>query len=276
MTDLVRLEVEQGVALVTLNRPDHMNAINTPMGEALDAAMVDAALDPSVRVIVITGAGERAFCAGADMQRLEGLKDGAESLSTAPAPGARPLERLTSAPAHLRTRYTAPMAVDQPVIAAINGACAGIGLTLAANCDLRFASRKALFAASFALRGLTAEGGLAKSLAALVGRGAAADMLLSGRKVQAEEAFSLGLADRLFEPEDLVDRTLDYARAIARDASPRSTRVIKRQLQAAQDQTFEGALMRSREETEASILSEDFREGVTSFKERRPPQFVGR
>lgn len=278
MSNLVKLEVDQSVAIVTLNRPDRMNAVNTPMGEALDAAMVQAALDPQVRVIVLTGAGERAFCAGADMERLAGLgPGGAETLSpSGRGPAGSVFDALVEAPRHLRTRYTAPSAVPQPVIAAVNGACAGVGLALAASCDLRFASRTAVFAASFALRGLTAEAGLAKTLSALIGRGAASDLLLSGRKVAADEALRLGLVSDVVEPQALMARVLDYAQAIARNASPRSTRIIKRQLREAQDQSFEAALESARTETEASVASEDFREGIASYRDKRTPQFVGR
>lgn len=278
MTETVKLDVDQGVAIVTLNRPERMNAVNAAMGEAFDAAMVKAALDPAVRVIVLTGAGERAFCAGADMERLAGLAPGgSEKLSHAgPGSAVSIFDALADAPQHLRGRYTAPSAVPQPVIAAVNGACAGVGLALAAACDVRFASRTAVFVASFALRGLTAEAGIAKTLSSLIGRAAASDLLLSGRKVTAEEAYRLGLASDVAEPEALMARALDYAHAIARNASPRSTRIIKRQLREAQDQSFEAALDAARAETEASIASEDFREGVASYQAKRAPRFVGR
>jgi enoyl-CoA hydratase/carnithine racemase len=257
MSDLIIEDRIGGVAVITLNRPERMNAVNTPMGEAFDAAMVRAALDPAVRVVVVTGAGDRGFCAGADMDRLDGLA-------------------LVEAPPRLRTRYSLPLALPQPVIAAVNGAAAGVGLALAANCDVRFASRTAIFTAGFPLRGLTAEAGLARMLTVLVGRGAASDLLLSGRKIDAEEALRIGLVNAVTTPEDLLPHAMAYAARIADEASPRSTRVIKRQLRMAIDESFEDALVRSHGETASSLLSEDFREGVASFKERRKARFTGR
>jgi enoyl-CoA hydratase/carnithine racemase len=278
MTDLVTLQVADGVAVVTLNRPERLNAINVPMGEAFDATMVAAALDPRVRVIVVTGAGDRGFCVGADMARLDGLRATGSTRPPNPRPGTpHPvLDALTDAPAHLRSRYTLPMAVPQPVIAAINGACAGVGLALAVNCDVRFASRSAIFAAGFPQRGLTAEAALAKTLSDLIGKGRASDLLLSGRKVSAEEALGLGLVNAVHDFAELAPQALAYARAIAQGASPRSTRIIKRQLRLAGDQTFEAAQTLSYDETLASLASEDFQEGVVSYTERRPPRFVGR
>ncbi|MDB5448423.1 MAG: enoyl-CoA hydratase/isomerase [Phenylobacterium sp.] len=273
MEDLVTLRVAEGVALVTLNRPERMNAINVEAGERFDQAMVEAALDPQVRAIVITGAGDRAFCAGADVERLEALVPGGSQRLT--PPGAS-LAALAEAPPHLRTRYTLPMAVPQPVIAAINGVCAGVGLALATHCDVRFASRTAVFSASFARLGLTAEAGLAKSLAGAIGKAAAADWLLSARKVEAQEAFRLGFLAAVLEPPDLLAHALAYAGAIAREISPRSAAIIKRQLRLADEQGFEETLALAAQETAASLRSEDFQEGLASRREKRPPAFPGR
>jgi enoyl-CoA hydratase/carnithine racemase len=278
MSDLIIEDRIGGVAVITLNRPERMNAVNTPMGEAFDAAMVRAALDPAVRVVVVTGAGDRGFCAGADMDRLDGLAPGGSEKRIGAVPGSpHPvLDALVEAPPRLRTRYSLPLALPQPVIAAVNGAAAGVGLALAANCDVRFASRTAIFTAGFPLRGLTAEAGLARMLTVLVGRGAASDLLLSGRKIDAEEALRIGLVNAVTTPEDLLPHAMAYAARIADEASPRSTRVIKRQLRMAIDESFEDALVRSHGETASSLLSEDFREGVASFKERRKARFTGR
>lgn len=274
MSGFVTCTIDQGVALVTLNRPDRMNAINTEMGQAFDRTMVEIGLDSDVRVVVLTGAGERAFCAGADMQRLQGISEGTES-AQAPQPkvGERVVDQLTYAPAFLRARYTLPMAIRQPVIAAVNGVVAGVGLALMTASDIRFASPNAAFAAGFPQRGLAAESGVAWSLTAIIGRGAASEFLLSGRKMNADEAHRLGLVTAVHDQDKLLSHALAYAQEIAANNSPRSTEIIKRQLRLAVDQTFEEALQLASDETQACLKSEDFHEGVASFREKRQPKF---
>jgi enoyl-CoA hydratase/carnithine racemase len=272
----VLVRIDDGVAVITLNRPDRLNGLTAAMGEALDEAFVTLGSDPAVRAIVLTGAG-RGFCAGADMERLQGLvSNKGAGLSSNPPDQPNPVfDRLKDAPAHLRSRLTAPMAVPQPVIAAINGPCAGVGLALAVACDLRFSGTTGLFTAAFPRRGLTAEAGLAWSLTRLVGRGAANDLLLSGRKVGAAEAAAMGLVNAVIEG-DVLEHALSYARDIAANVSPRSSQVIKRQLNLAADQSYSEALGLAYDEVVASLSCEDFQEGVASFVERRPPAFKGR
>jgi enoyl-CoA hydratase/carnithine racemase len=272
----VLTRVEDGVAVITLNRPDRLNGLTVAMGEALDEAFTSLGSDPSVRVIVVTGAG-RAFCAGADMERLQGLvSNKGTGLSTNPPDQPNAVfDRLKDAPAHLRSRLLAPMAVPQPVIAAINGPCAGVGLALAVACDLRFSGTTGLFTAAFPRRGLTAEAGLAWSLTRLVGRGAAGDILLSGRKILAPEAAAMGLVNAVIEG-DVLEHALVYARDIAANVSPRSARVIKRQLNLAADQDHAEALGLAYDEVVASLACGDFKEGVAAFVEKRPPVFTGR
>jgi enoyl-CoA hydratase/carnithine racemase len=274
--EYVTCHVERGVALVTLNRPERLNAMGNEMGRQFDRIMVRIAQDQHVRAVVLTGAG-RGFCAGADMERLAGFS---EKKGSAPVPREGEVQGayralVGKAPQELLTRYCAPKALPQPVIAAVNGPCAGIGLALAVLSDIRFASDQAVFVAPFAKRGLVAEIGLASSLAALVGAGAAADILLSGRKVGADEARRMGLVDHLAAPERLLNDALAYARDIADNASPRSTRIIKWQLWQARSQSFADALSLSMKETKASLLSEDFAEGLAHFREKRPPRFTG-
>ena len=276
MTDLLSVGIEAGIALITFKRPERLNAMNAEMGLAFEQAMADAERDEAVRVVVITGTG-RGFCAGADMERLTVLvADGGQSLHQAPADGgAPPLEALTGVPQVLRRRYLSPMALSKPVIAAINGAVAGVGFSLAVACDIRFASHDGFFTAAFPKRGLTAEAGLAWTLPALIGRGAASDMLLSGRRVSAEEAFSMGLVNAVVSADALLPHALAYAREMAASCSPRSMRVIKRQLRLGQDQDMVTALEMSMDEVVASLTSADFAEGVASFKDKRPPRFTG-
>lgn len=278
MTDEVLIcEVVQSVATITFNRPAQLNAIDAALGEAFDATVVRLAYDPDVRAVVVTGAG-RAFCAGVDAGDLAGIAGSGGRSFNGPAPGdpSPVFDGLPNAPAEYKIRAQVLRALPQPVIAAINGPCAGIGLAIALASDVRFAAPEAMLTTIFARRGLTAESGLAWTLPRIVGEGAAADMLLSARKVGAEEAYRMRLVDRLTASGKVVEDAVAYAKDIARNVSPRATRVIKQQLMAARDQTFGEALRRAYAEVIDSLGSEDFKEGVAHFRERRDPQFTGR
>jgi enoyl-CoA hydratase/carnithine racemase len=278
MSEFVKQEVTDHVAIVTLNRPQRLNAIGNEMGRQFDETMVRIALDRNIRAVILTGQG-RGFCAGADMERISGLVEDDEAVARlAPAGGVhRTFTPLSdTAPPEVLTRYNCPQALPQPVIAAVNGPCAGIGLALAVMCDVRFASTAAFFVAPFGRRGLTAETGIASSLAAIVGFGHAADMLLSGRRVDATEALQMGLANRLCDPEALLPEALIYANDLARNVSPRSAHRIKFQLWKARSQDFAAAASDAIEEYKASMSTEDFKEGIAHFKEKRPPRFTGR
>lgn len=270
----VCVAIQDGVAVLTLNRPAQLNAITREMGERLDEAFGDLGRNPAVRVVVITGAG-RGFCAGADMGRLEDLAvdGGAELSRRASSDASKPFSGL-DAPEELKSRYLAPMAIPQPTIAAVNGACAGVGFALAMHCDVRFGGRDALFAAAFPRRGLIAEQGLAWSLPRIVGWAVASDLLLSGRRVGAEEAARLGLIGAVVDG-DVLSHSLAYARDMAEHCSPRSTRIIKQQLRMAQQQPHDVALEMAHVEAIAALASADFQEGVASFRERRLPKFSG-
>jgi enoyl-CoA hydratase/carnithine racemase len=263
-----------GLALVTLNRPAQLNALTQEMSERLEQTFADLGTDPAVRVIVITGAG-KGFCAGADMGRLQGLvADKGAGLSSPPPDQPNPVYDSIEAPDYLRSRLLIPMALPQPVIAAINGPCAGVGLAIAMHSDIRFGSPTALFTAAFPRRGLTAEAGLAWSLQRIIGRAAASDMMLSGRKIGAVEAERMGLLNAVVEG-DVLAHALAYGGDIAANCSPRSTRIIKQQLRLAADQDQREAVIMAHEEVVASLACDDFREGVASFVEKRPPRFTG-
>jgi len=182
MSEVVQMTVEDGVALLTLNRPDRLNAWTAEMESAYFGLLEECAASDEVRAIVVTGAG-RGFCAGADMQELQAIGDG----EPAPVP-------------HDRRPQTLPMTIPKPIIAAVNGACAGIGLVQALMCDVRFAAEGAKLTTSFARRGLVAEHGISWILPRLVGPANALDLLLSGRLVFAEEAQALGLVNRTLAP----------------------------------------------------------------------------
>jgi enoyl-CoA hydratase/carnithine racemase len=267
--------VDGGVALITFNRPKQLNAFTEEMGDLFDETMVRLQADESVRAVVMTGTG-RGFCVGSDMSELKQTTKAGGSSFPRPEEPASIFDAFADAPAELRARYVLPLAMSKPVIAAVNGACAGIGLALAVSSDVRFASEEAMFTAIFARRGLTAETGLAYTLTALVGLGAASDMLLSARRVSAAEAKRMGLVNEIVPADELLAHTMVYAKDIADNVSPRSTRVIKRQLWQAQQQTFMEAAIVAYREAGRSLKSEDFREGIAHFVERRPPRFTGK
>jgi enoyl-CoA hydratase/carnithine racemase len=254
VTELVLRDVVDGVATLTLNRPDRLNAWTDELENAYFDALTECGADAGVRVIVVTGAG-RGFCAGADM----------ESLKQIGSNGVQHRERRPQ---------TLPLTIPKPIIAAINGACAGIGLVQALMCDLRFAANGAKFTTAFARRGLVAEHGISWILPRLVGPARALDLLLSGRVVLAEEAAALGLVNRALEPERLLDETLAYARDLAANCSPASMATMKAQVYADLDRGVAEALPNADRLMVESLQAPDFVEGVQSFLERREPNFA--
>jgi enoyl-CoA hydratase/carnithine racemase len=252
--ELVLYDVQDGVALVTFNRPEVKNAWSYAM-EGQYFELLDRAADSAeVRSIVVTGAGA-AFCPGMDVKKLE---QGAAG----PGPnfeGRRPL--------------TYPSTIPKPIIAAINGACAGIGLVQALHCDLRFVSRKARISTAFARRGLVGEHGVTGILPRLVGVEWAFELLLSGRVLDADEAVAIGLVSRMFEPDDLVPSAVDYARQLATFSSPLSMAVIKRQIYQDLNDDIELSRTRAIELVGRFSNHPDFVEGMSSFVERREPRF---
>ena len=217
--DVVLSERRGAVALLTLNRPERLNAWTGELETRYFDLLDEAGADPEVRAIVVTGAG-RGFCAGADMDMLQGIGADASGEGARRAPSARRRQQW-----HTTT-------IPKPVIAAINGACAGIGLCQALMCDIRFAAAGAKFTTAFARRGLIAEHGISWILPRLVGPAGALDLLMSGRVFLAEEAAQLGLVNEVVEPEQVVDRALDYAADLAANSSPASMAVMKQQVYA--------------------------------------------
>ncbi|MEX2145837.1 MAG: enoyl-CoA hydratase [Candidatus Rokuibacteriota bacterium] len=265
-------DTKDGVATVTLNRPDKLNAWTQVMGREVRAAMNEAARDDRVRVIVLTGAG-RGFCAGADMTLLSGIS-GAGS-----AAGEEIARPPAAAAGGGRADFHGPYAyfptIAKPIIGALNGATAGLGLVVALYCDVRLASDAAVFTTSFARRGLIAEHGISWMLPRLVGLPHALDLMLSARKIDAAEALRMGLVNRVVPHTGLMDAVRAYAQELAQLVSPRSMAVMKRQLWEAQFQTLAEATAVADEEMTRSFSTADFKEGVAHFVEKRPPHFTG-
>jgi enoyl-CoA hydratase/carnithine racemase len=269
--DQILYEVKDRIATVTLNRPDKLNAWTAVMGREVRQAMDEAARDEAVRVIVLTGAG-RGFCAGADMQLLSGIVDAGrqesgESRAATVDPAVRP---------DFRGPYAYFPTIPKPIIAALNGATAGLGLVISLYCDLRIAADTAVFTTAFSRRGLIAEHGVSWMLPRLVGLQHALDLLLSARKITAAEALAMGLVAQVRPAGTFLDDVRAYARELADLVSPRSLRVMKRQLWEAQFQSLAEATAMADEEMRRSFATEDFKEGVAHFVEKRAPRFTGR
>jgi enoyl-CoA hydratase/carnithine racemase len=261
--------VEERVAVVTLNRPDRLNAWTPVMQAEVKAAMRAASGDPQVRVIVLTGAG-RGFCAGADMSALQGIQSG-ERRERAPE---EPFDRHAHQ-SFQRTHSYFP-SVPKPIIAAVNGPCAGLGMVIALYADMRFASQNAVFMTAFSRRGLIAEHGISWLLPRLVGLANAADLLFSARRVEAREAKEIGLVNRVFAAEKFETEVLAYAKMLASEVSPRSLAEMKREIWNAQFQTLGEAIEAAVKDMAAIFASEDFKEGVAHFFEKRAGAFSGR
>ena len=270
-------EAKDRVATVTLNRPDKLNAWTAVMGREVRQAMDEAARDETVRVIVLTGAG-RGFCAGADMQMLSGIAGAGRQEA-----GEAAAERAPAAAggdAAIRADFRGPYAyfpmVPKPIIAALNGATAGLGLVVSLYCDLRIAADTAVLTTAFSRRGLIAEHGVSWILPRLVGLQHGLDLLLSGRKITAAEALAMGLVAQVKPAATLQEDVRAYARELADLVSPRSLRIMKRQIWEAQFQSLAEATAVADEEMRRSFTAEDFKEGVAHFVEKRAPRFTGR
>lgn len=271
-------DVDDHVATITLNRPDKLNAWTRQMEAEVRRAMADAAGDADARVIVLTGAG-RGFCAGADMSLLQGVEsttDEARAAADRDAMEGTPIPGRLDVPDDFSLRYTYFPSVPKPIIAAVNGPCAGLGMVMALYADIRFAADEAFFTTAFARRGLIAEHGIDYMLPHLIGLPNAMDLLLSARKVSATEAHRIGLVNQVFPLASFMDDVRAYAGDLARMISPRSMRVMKEQLYRTLAHRLGEAVEIGNREMVKSFDSEDFKEGVAHFMEKRAPAFTGR
>jgi len=261
----ILLEVADGVALVTLNRPGRLNAYTRTMGRELHEAFAACDADDAVRAIIVTGAG-RGFCAGADMAA------GGEAFdrTTAPAAEPPPPDKPWAKP----PRAIAPWQVRKPIIAAINGPAVGVGATLPLQWDLRIAAESAKIGFVFVRRGVIPEALSTWTLPRLVGMARAADLLLTGRMVDAREALALGLVSRVVPDAELLPAARALAGEIARETAPVSVAVTKWLLWGLAGETD----VERAEDIEARAFwwtgtQPDAREGVRAFLERRPPRW---
>jgi enoyl-CoA hydratase/carnithine racemase len=259
---------EGPIARLILNRPEKLNAWTNVMEGELREAIHAAEADDRIRAIVITGAG-RGFCAGADMSALTHLSGGASYQSV--DAGAVKAE----SDANFTQKFSYLLHVTKPIFCAINGPIAGIGLCMALFCDFRYMAASARLTTAFARRGLIAEHGMSWILPRLVGLQNAADLLFSGRLVEAREAGEMGLV-RVLPDEAFLLQVERIADEMTKSSSPRSIRIMKRMVYDAQFQDLAGAWAVADKEMLACFGTEDFKEGVAHFLEKRPARFTGR
>ncbi|MEG3628157.1 enoyl-CoA hydratase-related protein [Streptomyces poriticola] len=256
-SELVLAEHRGPVLVLTFNRPAKLNAWTDELEDRYFALLDAAEDDPDVRAVVVTGAG-RGFCAGADLQRLQTVGE---------------IDEVSEADRVRRRPRDVPRTLRKPLIGAVNGVAAGLGMVEALYCDIRFGSPSARFTTAFAQRGLIAEYGISWMLPRLVGHSRATDLLLSSRMVEAEEAIRLGLLDHLVPTGSVVDAAAAYAADLARRCSPASMATIKSQLSNDADGTYADSVARAEGLMLQAFRGSDVVEGVTSHLERRLPDF---
>ncbi len=266
---VTRYEVTDAIATITLHRPDRLNAWTGRMHTEYRALLARATDDTGVRVIVVTGSG-RGFCVGADARALEGHVERGSYDSGVGADVARPGYGV-------RPEFDADFAyhfgIPKPIIAALNGPAAGVGLVLACYCDLRFAAAGVKLTTSHGKLGLPAEYGLSWLLPRLIGLTRAADLLLSSRVVLAEEAEQMGLINRVVAPEHLMETTYAYARQLATGVAPSSLAATKLQMYTDLHGDVASSVTDAAARLADMMQGADFVEGVAALTEKRPPRF---
>ncbi|MGC8512736.1 MAG: enoyl-CoA hydratase-related protein [Acidimicrobiales bacterium] len=265
-------DVDDPVATVTLDRPESLNAWTQRMAAEFRHAVYQAEHDPAVVGIVVTGAG-RAFCAGADMRNLATLSDGG-TIDTDNSDVDVPAEFLEDLPEDFSGTYTWLMGLRKPVVAAINGPIAGMAVPIALSCDIRFMAEDAPLLTAFAQRGLVAEWGLSWLLTRQIGAGDAMDLLFSSRRVSGTEAASMGLVQKALPADQVLTYAVEYVKELAARCSPASIAVMKRQVYSHLTASLAGAEREALQLMSESFTRGDFKEGVSSFLQKRPPSFA--
>ena len=263
-------QTSKGVALLTLNNPERRNAWGGRMSVEYRWALYHAHNDEDVRVVVVTGTGKD-FCVGADSKELNSIESSGgkykkSKLDLPPYP--------EETPEAFKRNHAYPMCISKPVIAAVNGSCAGVGFIVASYADLRFGSEDNIIKSAFARLGLPAEYGLGWVLPKIMGRTNAMQILLDGDRLDGTEAYRLGWLQRLFKPEELVTETLSFAEKLARESSGFSMRCMKRQLTFDAEGSFSEAYTRSVDDMNNALKKPDFKEGLRALKEKRATNFL--
>ena len=272
MYEEIIYDVADGVAVITMNRPETLNALTDRTQAEIRHALGQSERTEDTIGTVLTGAG-RGFCSGVDMNALGAMSEAGRRLGAAHADlAADPGNPDNDPNFEIGAAYF--LGLRKPLIAAINGACAGLGFSYAVFCDLRFVDRTARFATAFSQRGLIAEHGTSWILPRLIGPANALDILWTGRKFDGEEAGRIGLANRVCEPGECVNDARAYLREIAGVAAPNSLMMMKRQIYRHLNAELRPAMEESNAWMDASLARGDFKEGVASFVERRPPKFA--
>ena len=265
----VTYEVRGHIAVMTMNRPDKLNALSAGMTEGMAVALREAQADTNVRVVVITGAG-RGFCSGQDLQARSlaegrGLPDGVEPTIA---------DRRYNISA-IQAVARAAQQLDKPYLAALNGPAAGAGLDLASMADIRFAAKGARFTTAFARNGIVSGDGGCYYLPRIVGMAKALDLMWTSRMFDADEALELGYVTKVFEPEALMDETMAYAEMLS-NCAPISVQYIKQLAYQSQNTDLDTALRMAQYMQTIATSTEDALEGPRAFREKRPPNFTGR
>ena len=271
MYEEIIYEVDGSVAVVTMNRPETLNALTDLTQAEIRHALDQSEKNEAVIGTVLTGAG-RGFCSGVDMNALGAMSEAGQRLGDSYANLAADPGNPDDDP-NFKIGLGYLLGLRKPLIAAVNGACAGLGFSYAVFCDLRFVDRNARFVTSFSQRGLIAEHGTSWMLPRLIGPANALDILWTGRRFEGEEAARLGLANRVCEPGECANEAKEYLRGISETAAPKSIMMMKKQIYRHLTADLREAMVESTAWMDESLAHPDFKEGVASFVERRPPRF---
>ncbi len=265
-------EVDGPAATITMNRPDTLNAMTSLLQAEIRHALDASERNEDIIGTVLTGAG-RGFCSGVDMNDLGAMSVAGKTIG-------KSYEHLAADPGNPdkdpNYMFSPPylLGLRKPIIAAVNGACAGLGFSYATFCDMRFVDRNAKFVSSFAPRGLIAEHGTSWMLPRIVGPSHALDIFWSSRRVEGEEAYQMGYANRLCEPGESVKEAQEYLKMIAGTSAPTSIMMMKKQVYKHLMRDLGESMVEDNQWMSDSLTEDDFKEGVASFVERRSPNFA--